>query len=295
MSQDRFFCSTQSRANCEEIYGTATLVRSWLLLEYPTVWRRHAVEDSWLLPPAVKRRIRDMKETGEAERTLLIRQHHRRTGPIRCFYVDSCQDRARVSRVILDDYEELLTDSKKKERIGGLLFAVCTHGRHDRCCAKQGIPVFCTMQEYAGERAWECSHVGGDRFAGNVVVFPYGIYYGRVTPADVPEIVRRSEMGEIWLAGYRGRSCFPRAVQVAEYYARKESKRLAIDEFTPLERLQIAPERTRVRFQARSDSSIHTVEYQTNPESLRQRLTCNAEEAAGIPQHRLTSYTTISA
>ena len=31
---------------------------------------------------------------------------------------------------------------------------------------------------------WQSSHIGGDRFAGNVVFLPEGLYYGRVEPAE---------------------------------------------------------------------------------------------------------------
>jgi hypothetical protein len=44
-------------------------------------------------------------------------------------------------------------------------------------------------------RRGRCSHVGGDRFAANVVVAPYGLYYGHVPPAEVLGLVRRTSRG----------------------------------------------------------------------------------------------------
>ena len=38
------------------------------------------------------------------------------------------------------------------------------------------------------EQTWEVSHVGGDRFAANLLVLPDGLYYGRVTPDDAPAV-----------------------------------------------------------------------------------------------------------
>jgi hypothetical protein len=295
MMRERFFCSAESRANGEAIFGTVALVRSWLLLEYPSVWRRRAIEDSWLLPSAVKTHIARLQERGEIGRPLLIRQEHKRTGPLRCFSIDSCPDRPRIQRLLLSDYDELLNANDAGEKIGGLLFAVCTHGRHDKCCARFGLPVSCAMREYAGDRAWECSHVGGDRFAGNVIVFPYGIYYGRVVPDDIPEIVRRSEMGEVWLPRYRGRSCFPRSVQVAEYFARAESGRMAIDEFTPVDTTRAGEDITRVRLQGRTGGAIHVIEYLTRRDDIRQQLTCEAAAISGIPQYSLLRYTVLPA
>ena len=62
------------------------------------------------------------------------------------------------------------------------LHLVCTNGRHDPCCADFGRPVMRALTDAGAPDAWECSHVGGDRFAANIVCLPEGIYYGRVEP-----------------------------------------------------------------------------------------------------------------
>jgi hypothetical protein len=288
MPQDRYFCAAESRANGEAIYGTVACIRSWLLLEHSTAWRRNAVEDSGRISPEMKDYIRRLA----IDRTLLIRQEHHRAGPLQCIFVRSCDDPPCATRHMIPDYESLRNVQGGGEPLNELMFAVCTHGRHDKCCAKFGLPVWSAFRKAAEARAWQCSHVGGDRFAGNVVVFPYGIYYGRVLPEHVPEILQRSEAGEVWLPGYRGRSCFPRLVQVAEYFLRKESGRLRIDEFRPVKAVRIAPEITRASFQARTDGSLHSVEFVTRRDALCQRLTCEATEASAIAQYELRSYTT---
>ena len=269
------------------MYGTVAHIRSWLLLEYPPPWRREAVEDSGRISSEAKNHLRRLK----VDRTLLIRQEHHRTGPLQCIFVRSCDELPSARRHMIAHYDELHSLRGSGEPLDGLIFAVCTHGRHDKCCSKFGFPVWRAFHKVADRRAWQCSHVGGDRFAANVVVFPYGIYYGGVLPEDVVEIVHRSDAGEVWLAGYRGRSCFPRVVQIAEYFLRKESGRLRINEFQPLDVMRVAPENTRVRFRARADASIHTVEFVTQRDALQQRLTCDATEFSGVPQYKLRSYT----
>jgi hypothetical protein len=287
LSPVRFFCATQSRTAGETLYGTVAQIRSWLLLEYPNVWPHDAVERSCLYTPEFQRHIRRLR----IERSLLIRQEYRRYSSFRCFVAQSCDERPSLTRYTFPNYSDLRSFDAGGERVNDLLFAVCTHGRHDKCCAKFGLPVWQALRHVAGERAWECSHVGGDRFAGNVAVFPYGIYYGRVTPEDVPELVARSEAGEIWLPGYRGRSCYPRRVQVAEYFARAESGRLRIDEFRALATEHAPPEITRVTFRAASDATLHSVEFITRPRALRERLTCEAEEESPVTQYELCGYT----
>jgi hypothetical protein len=260
-------------------------IRSWLLVEYPSAWRRNAVADSRLLSDTFKQHVRSIDA-----RTLLIRRDHRRGERIRCFFVRSCESPPSMVRFEISDYDNLLLEDFRPEPAQELLYAVCTHGRHDKCCAKFGLPLYCALRDQVHERVWQCSHVGGDRFAGNVVVFPYGLYYGHVTPDDVAEIVHRSERGEVWLKGYRGRSCFSRPVQVAEYFLRSESGRLEIDEFHLIDLLPSGGNRRQVRFQARSDASVHLVEYAVESAALNEFLTCGAAEPSTVPQYELIRY-----
>jgi hypothetical protein len=286
MRHERFFCAENSRDHAEAIYGTVALIRSWFLLEYPGAWRKEAT-NSRLLSPEVK----DYLGRLPVDRTVLIRQSHRQTEPLRCYFVRSCDDPPATVAHSIADFAHLTSLEGRGEPAPQLMFAVCTHGVHDRCCARFGLPVWCALRDHAAARAWQCSHVGGDRFAGNVVVFPYGIYYGRVLPEHVPEIIRSSDAGDIWLPGYRGRSCFPRAAQVAEYFVRAESGRLRIDEFR-LVKVSRTGRVTTVVLEARNDATVHTVEFFTRPDAMHQRLTCETSEESPIAQHELRSYKT---
>ncbi len=290
MSTQRFFCAAASCESGESIYGTVAQIRSWLLLEYPGAWRRRAVEDSRYLSMEVKRHLRTMEQDGQIDRTLLMRREHNRCAPFQCFFVKSCEDPPRISRTILSQYEDLLMVQEGGDSVAGLMYAVCTHARHDKCCAKFGFPVYCALREVVGDRAWECSHVGGDRFAANVVVFPHGLYFGHVSPDEVPELVRRCEAGQIWLERYRGRSCFSRSVQVAEYFVRAESGRTGIAEFEPLETFRDGA-LTRVKLQGRSDSSIHVVDFAREMGAIEELLTCHSTEPSAVPQYELVRYT----
>ena len=44
---------------------------------------------------------------------------------------------------------------------------------------------------------WECSHVGGDRFAPNVVLLPDGFYYGNLDPESAVRTVRQHLAGAV--------------------------------------------------------------------------------------------------
>lgn len=69
----------------------------------------------------------------------------------------------------------------------------------------------------------QASHIGGDRFAGNVVCVPEGLYFGRVGRADVDGLLAAYVEGRIELERYRGRSCYPFAVQAAELEVRRRT------------------------------------------------------------------------
>jgi hypothetical protein len=162
-------------------------------------------------------------------RVLLIKRRERLEGPRRCFLAYTGVHVQRLRRLDVDDPAELLDldipalAEEGFESVGeeapGPLFLVCTHGKHDACCARNGGALFRAMKE-SGE-VWECTHIGGDRFAGNLVCFPHGLYFGRVSPEEGPRVAEAYARGHIALHRYRGRSAFPPAVQAAEEEVRR--------------------------------------------------------------------------
>jgi Sucrase/ferredoxin-like len=99
------------------------------------------------------------------------------------------------------------------------LYLVCAHSKHDACCALRGRAVAAALATERPGRVWECSHVGGDRFAANVLVLPAGLLYGRVLPFAAPEFVETTERGEVVGALLRGRVGLKPAAQAALAFA----------------------------------------------------------------------------
>ncbi|MDC3002011.1 hypothetical protein OA174_05370 [Actinomycetota bacterium] len=61
---------------------------------------------------------------------------------------------------------------------------VCTHGKRDVCCATSGRGYALARQAAAPDaHVWECSHLGGHRFAPTCLFLPSGRLYGRLDAA----------------------------------------------------------------------------------------------------------------
>ncbi|MBA2772853.1 MAG: sucrase ferredoxin [Nocardioidaceae bacterium] len=229
-----FRCNAASLARDEPAYGTASTVRGYLLVEYAGAWGRDALRDS-RLPEAVKTHLREVAAQ-LGIKVLLIRRHARQradAGDAGCrvfaAYADAHAPRAETTT--LAQHEDLLDlDVTPLGRGASLgltahhepLFLTCTHGRHDTCCAELGRPVAKTLAAHQPGHAWEVSHIGGDRFAGNVLVLPEGLYYGRVEPSNAAGLASRHLDGRLSLDLLRGRSGYPIAVQAAEWFLRTE-------------------------------------------------------------------------
>lgn len=116
---------------------------------------------------------------------------------------------------------------------GSPVLLVCTHGRRDVCCAERGRPLAQALAAAFPDETWESSHVGGDRFAGNLVAFPHGLYLGRVRPDEGADVARTYADGGVPLGHLRGRSCYPMVVQAAERALREHERLGGLDDLEP--------------------------------------------------------------
>ena len=83
-------------------------------------------------------------------------------------------------------------------------------------CTTRGTRVRRAPQPHRSGTLWQSSHLGGHRFAANVLVLPAGILLGRVLPADALRVAGDLAVGRIPLEHYRGRTIHPPQVQAAD-------------------------------------------------------------------------------
>jgi hypothetical protein len=271
-------CSLRSLAADEPLSGTASTIRRWLLLEHQGPWGRDLLGAR--LPDGLGRSLLALERRTGA-RVLLIRRTDRSTahadGRVTCVAVDT-RDAWHGSRVLarIEDAAEL--DPGRRTLFSDVevapLFVICTHGRRDPCCAERGRPLADVAASIAPEVTWESTHVGGDRFAGNVVAFPHGLYFGRVRPSELADLFRAYADGSIEpLARYRGRSSHPIDVQTAEIALRARLGLDRIGDVVPIERSR-ARGRASVTFTTPSGGWTVALERVVGEPM---RLTCHSE------------------
>jgi hypothetical protein len=287
-------CASRSRACGERPLGSASRARRWILLEQPGPWGADALTSSDLPGPVaarLRRLSRDLPArvlllrrpggavTGTSRRSLFVGRSHAGGGWLEHLELESVHD-------LLDlDLSPLVADgSVGGQRVTEPRYLVCTNGKHDACCASFGLPVAAALAGLLGDRVWECSHVGGDRFAGNLVCLPDGSFYGHLDPESARRAVAAHEGGRILLDHWRGRSALPFAAQAAEALVRRE---LALERLSSLrvlrvERLDGSGALHRVELGTADDATvIATVRTGSRPEA--RALTCN-----GVPGHAPT-------
>jgi hypothetical protein len=235
-------CAASSRAWGEVPYGTASRARRWVLLEQPGAWGHDVLEVSDL-PGPVSAHLRATAATLPA-RVLLLRRSGGdvRPGTQRTLYAGvSTPSGGWLERIELDHVDDVLGVDLQGLTVGGSvggerivepLYLVCTNGKHDPCCAEYGLPVARALGAVVPGRVWECSHVGGDRFAGNLVCLPDGVFYGHLDPPSARDVVAAHEDGRVLLERWRGRSSLPFAAQAAEALVRDQ---LGIDRLDGLQ------------------------------------------------------------
>ena len=190
---------------------------NWLLVEMRGAWGRDAVADTEL--PASARSVLQAFDG----KVILVRRPDRRRG-VAVIRATVTEAGGAAVRQQLGSLDELAgADLEQGEPVAGPIVLVCAHGRRDSCCARLGPPLFGVLAPHlAPERLWQSSHLGGHRFAPNVLVLPQGIHLGRIPVERGREVAELLEDGRIPLDLYRGRTAYAPPVQAAELVVRSE-------------------------------------------------------------------------
>jgi hypothetical protein len=212
-------CASAARERADPLGATAARARSWLLIEHRGPWAPDALAGSGIAEP-VREALTAATDAAGA-RLLLVRRPGRPVVTAARMWAVVRHEPASVARGawtqdsdLLGAVAELARDPAPDQEPEHLLL-VCAHGRHDTCCALRGRPVAAALAKRWPEATWECSHVGGDRFAPNLLVVPDGAVYGNLTTAEAVDVVVAHLGGSMRVDRLRGLSPFPPIVQAA--------------------------------------------------------------------------------
>lgn len=292
---ERLRCAHTARASGELQYATASTVRRWLLVEQSGPWGADAVLHN-RMPTATAQALVALGRR-LSTRVLLIRRYGEREQSGCMVYAAVTRPQVRwVESFALDtpsDVFELDLSALASGAAAGVggrretepLLLVCTNGRHDACCAEFGRPVARALAAAFDDRVWEVSHIGGDRFAGNLVVLPDGIYYGGLDADRAVAVAGQHLDGRIDLDAYRGRTAYPFVVQAAEYFLRRERAIDALDALRWTGRTRLDDARWRVGFD--TPCGPVDVDVAVGRESEPRPLTCGATRLVQPPRYEL--------
>lgn len=235
-------CALRAQLRGDPMLGTAFPAGRLLLVEQPGPWGERGLRDSRF--PTAAAEVLEQKAEAAGYRVQVIRRPGRTPrGALRRWALVDTRDGQESLRWGSyrqpDELIELPFDAAPGEPDSEPLYLVCAHSKHDTCCALRGRPVAATIAELRPGRVWESSHMGGDRFAANVLVLPVGLLYGRVLPFAAEEFVAAAEAGEVVGALLRGRIGLPATAQAAlafahEHLALRRRRDLRVVSATPI-------------------------------------------------------------
>ncbi|MEZ0072612.1 sucrase ferredoxin [Planotetraspora sp. GP83] len=217
------------------ILASATVgARFWLLIEHSGPWAAYL--DQSRLPDEVHALIDRATSLGIRPQ-LIRRPGHRRDhgGPLHVFVASSTGDEPWLAEGFFERPDDLDLASVMHGVVPAScilvnepMFLVCTHGKRNACCARLGLPLARFLGENLPGEVWETTHVGGDRYAANLVCLPHGLYYGSMSQAAAIAAANAYRHGEVVLDRFRGRAGIPEPLQAAEHFVRSHTGELSV-------------------------------------------------------------------
>lgn len=217
-------CAERSADLGEPMLGTAPRVDVWIILTHRSTWRAKALTDNNLPVPVqnwLDAQVAAFAAAGLKARPQFARQSGQGAAAGITLFVARGGELWRFDAA--DERElpslDLTSESNlaaRCRRVREPQYFVCTNGQRDVCCSRFGLPVYARLRDRVGARAWQTTHVGGHRFAANVLALPQGALYGRLEPDAVDGFLAAVEAGQLAKPHLRGRSALPGEAQAAE-------------------------------------------------------------------------------
>jgi hypothetical protein len=282
-------CSDRSLEAQEPLAGSAGHVAAWFGIAWPKPrWHPADASHSQGLPSELRALEIEEERAGRAFALRLFQREPRPpTAAVELLAVDPKRRRsARLLEVPVAALARELRRFLAGEPIGPPIAAptllVCTDGRHDRCCAVRGRPVFDAVHAEVAQRGLDievaqASHLGGHRFASTVLALPEGRLYGRLEASEAARLVDAAATGSVVAEHDRGSLALPEIDQVAEAAARS---RIPDAETIEIAGASEAPGGLGVRVAVRRNGSLERFSVFCRRHSFESPASCGESPAA---------------
>jgi hypothetical protein len=296
LDRSRPLCAEEAVERGDPLPGTASRISGWLLVEYGGHWPYEPLDSTVFAGGLRERLAAQLAEVAGSRLFLVKRPGEGRRDQVSVLY-GTTPGRFRRFELATHgglgelDLVAMLRDGEGPgDPVGHPLLLVCAHGVRDRCCAKYGQELCRNLSGLAPDGwVWQTSHVGGDRFAGNLVILPEGLYFGRCDGEAAQRVLTAYERGEIDLDHYRGRSVVHFHQQAVDYFVRRELGLTAIDAIAAIRRVDGSSEDFAV--DVTTDGSTRTVHATVarDEATAPTAITCTGPLGQRVPSYRLVS------
>ncbi|MGB3652338.1 MAG: sucrase ferredoxin [Rivularia sp. (in: cyanobacteria)] len=229
------FCSDNSRKVGEDIVGTATNNQTYVLIECPPPWNSDAFNSKWV-PDNLRLLVQEAKRAKLPIKFQLIANdlsHKVDSTTLLIYHQEEGGAKGYFKREFkLENIEQAAATIKKwlwKKNLKYQIDAtstrdilICTHGSHDKCCARYGNPFYFQAKNVISNlgldnvRIWKSSHFGGHRFAPTMIDLPQGRYYGNLDQESFKSILTHTGDIKCFKDIYRGWGILPKSIQIVE-------------------------------------------------------------------------------
>jgi len=224
---DLNYCSVLSRNSAEPLAGTAPFARHFVFITWPKkYWQYEALEAKGGFPQGLKKWMKEQSEVNGKISIRLVSRAGLGQDKVEIYIYPEkyCYSNVLPSQIpaVLESYfRDGITAAFSPAPIEGEQIFICTHGRHDKCCAKFGQELADKMRYHVSRQktaveVWDSSHLGGHRFAATMIDFPAGRAYGHLSADELPNYLASRKAAQVYGRAYRGSVFLSGLEQVAE-------------------------------------------------------------------------------
>ncbi|MDZ8079263.1 MAG: sucrase ferredoxin [Nostoc sp. DcaGUA01] len=245
LARDCRFCSLVSKANGEDLIGTAGTCEHWLIMEVPQPWPQEIFQQNPIIKLVIGLFQELIFQHGVNLKPILIApdREYSHPGFTRIFYYyrpgkmfsqfekqEFIVPESKAADLLTAIFQQLIQQpnnlsqfqqyQQQTSHIRELM--VCTNAQVDLACGRFGTPIYRQLRkEYAPVsneklRIWQTTHFGGHQFAPTLIDLPQGCLWGHLEPDILDLLVQQNGSVSNLRQYYRGWTGLSKFEQIAE-------------------------------------------------------------------------------